>query len=253
MKTVKAWHFLSDSGKLRDGREVEVGTWLKHSGPAVMCQSGLHASRKVTDALKYAPGSVVCRVECRDIVEEQSDKLLCRERRILWQMDATPILRAFARKCAMDVIHLWDAPDVVVRYLKTGDESLRDAARDAARAAAWAAARDAAWDAAWDAARDAAWAAAWAAARAAAWDAAWDAAWAAARAAAWDAAWDAARDAAWAAAWDAAWDAARDAAWDAARAAARAAAWAAARDAARDAAWAKQERRLTAMLNGARK
>lgn len=133
MKNVKAWHFLADSGKLRDGRPApRVGTWLKHTGPVSMCNSGLHASRRVTDALNFAPGSLVCRVECRDIVEEQDDKLVCRERRILWKMDATPVLRAFARKCALDVIHLWDAPDIVVQYLKTGDESIRDAARAAA-------------------------------------------------------------------------------------------------------------------------
>src|SRR5690606_776707 len=66
-------------------------------------------------------------------------------------IDVSDTLREFARKCALDVIHLWDAPEIVVRYLKTGDETIRDAAW----AAAWAAARvamDAARDAAWDAA-----------------------------------------------------------------------------------------------------
>ena len=75
-------------------------------------------------------------------------------------------IRQFARDCALDVIHLWDAPSVVKEYLETGDEKLRDAARDAAWDAAWAAAmaaraaamaaRDAALAAAWDAARYAA-------------------------------------------------------------------------------------------------
>jgi len=164
-----------------------------------MCKSGLHASRKIFDALRYAPGNTICRVECEDVVEEQDDKLVCRRRRILWQVDGEALLRDFARRCALDVIHLWDAPEVVVRYLKTGDESIRDAAW----AAAWAAAGDAARDTAGDAARAAAWDAAGAAARDAAGDAAGDAAWAAA----WAAAGDAARDTARAAAWDAAWDA----------------------------------------------
>ena len=192
---MEAWHFTGKT--LRDGRPLpKVGEWLTHDGPVVMCNSGLHASRKAVDALQYAPGPIAHLVECEDIVEEQGDKLVCRRRKILASVDATEILRALARRLALSVIHLWDAPDVVRRYLETGDESLRSAARDAAMAAAW--------DAAWDAARDAAWDAAWAAAWAAAWDAARDAAW--------DAAWDAARDAAW----DAAWDAARDAAWAAA-------------------------------------
>ena len=108
-------------------------------------------------------------------------------------------MRKFARLCAQDVLHLWDAPEIVKRYLETGDENIRENARAAANTAAWAAAC-----AAWGAARDAAWAAAWAAA-CAAWGAARDAA------DAWDAAdatWGAARDAA-DATWGAAWDATR--------------------------------------------
>jgi hypothetical protein len=42
---------------------------------------------------------------------------------------------------------------VVLDYLMTGDNTLRDAVWAAAQAAVWAAARDAAWPAAWAAAR----------------------------------------------------------------------------------------------------
>ena len=76
-------------------------------------------------------------------------------------------IRRFACQCALDVIHLWNAPPIVKRYLKTGNEKLR--------AAAWAAAWDAAGDAAGAAAGAAAWAAAGDAARAAARAAAGDA------------------------------------------------------------------------------
>jgi hypothetical protein len=201
--SVTAWHFVGD--RLRDGRPVPAdGEWLTHDGPVVMCKSGLHASVHPFDALRYAPGSILCRVECAGEVIHGDDKLVCTKRRIVQRMDATELLRYFARMQAVSVIHLWksDPPDAVLDYLMTGDESIRDAA--------WAAAAAAAGDAEWDAAAAAARAAAWAAARAAAWDAEWDAAWDAE----WDAAAAAARDAAWAAAW----------------AAARAAAWAAARD-----------------------
>ena len=188
MKTIRAWHFVGET--LRDGSPVpKDGIWLKHKGPIELCSSGLHASKDAFDALQYAPGPVLCLVNCRGEFLHQDDKLVCAERQIVARMDATEMLRYFARMQALSVIHLWDAPDVVLDYLMTADESLRDAAWDAARAAARDAARDAAWAAARDAARDAAWAAAW--------DAAWDAAWAAARAAAWAAAWDAARAAAW--------------------------------------------------------
>jgi len=177
MATVTAWHWLADDGRMRDGRQAPAdGEWLRHDGPVVMCQSGLHASRRALDALQYAPGSLVCRVECRDVVEEQDDKLVCQERRILWRVDMSKQLRVFARQCALDVVHLWAAPDVVVQYLETGDKDLMVASWDAATAAV----KDVPWDAAMAAARAAA--------------AAWDAAMAAA----------AARDAARAAAGDAA-------------------------------------------------
>ena len=197
-KKVLAWHFVRDA--LRDGRPVPAdGVTLKHKGKLELCASGLHASERLIDALQYAPGPILCRVQMGGTIKKESDKLVARQRTILWRVDSTDILRKFARQCALDVAHLWDMPPVVRQYLETGDESIRAAAGNAARAAA----RDAADAAAGNAAR----AAARAAARDAAWAAAWDAASAAAWAAAWDAAWDAASAAAWAAAWDAASDA----------------------------------------------
>ncbi len=165
-----AYHFVGKT--LRDGRPIPAdGEWLEHDGTIEMCNSGLHASLHPFDALKYAPGDTLCIVDVEGDIEQQSDKLVCRRRRIVARLDATELLWAFSRKCALDVIHLWDAPAVVREYLKSGREDLRAAALAAARDAAWAAALAAALAAA----RAAAWAAALAAARDAAWAAAWDA------------------------------------------------------------------------------
>jgi len=166
MKTY-AWHFVGET--LRDGRPVpRNGVWLEHEGEIRICHSGLHASRNPFDALQYAPGPILCLVEVDDIKHEETDKLVSRRRKIVARMDATKMLRYFSRMQALSVVDKWDAPDVVLDYLMTGSQSLRDAARgaawdaargsawDAARGAAWDAARDAVWDAAWDAARDAA-------------------------------------------------------------------------------------------------
>jgi len=191
---MKAWHFMAKNRRLGydDNRLARKSQWLVHKGDLIMCESGLHASKKITDALKYAPGSIICRVELAGEMLHQDDKTVAERRKVLWWLDGERLLRKFACMCALDVIHLWDAPDVVKRYLKTQDESLMAAARDAA----------------WEAAKDAA----WAAARDAAWEAARAAAWEAARDTAWTAPWAAAKDAASAAAWDAARDAAMDAA-----------------------------------------
>ena len=169
MAGILAWHFVGAT--LRNGDPVPPdGEWLEYGGKLEMCERGLHASRRLIDALQYSPGSTICRVRCDGEIVEGNDKLVCSRRKIVWRLDGEVLLRDFARWCARSVLHLWDAPLVVVQYLESGDEPLRAAARDAAwaaaRAAAWAAAAPAAWAAAWDAA--------WDAARDAAWDAAWD-------------------------------------------------------------------------------
>ena len=214
-KAILAYHF-TDGWQLRDGQPLVVGSEYVFDGEPVMCECGYHASRHVFDAMANAPGSILSWVECKEITDECDDKLVCRRRRVIATIDATKILRKFARMCALDVIHLWEAPDIVIRYLKTGDEALRDAAR----IAAWDA-RSAAWDTG-DAARDTR---------------------DDAREAAWSAAMDAARIAAWAAAWNDAMSAARSAAWADALDAARAAA--------RDATRRRQRRRLARMVNQA--
>lgn len=183
---MKAWHFVGET--LRDGRPIPAdGELLCFDGEPILCKQGLHASLDPFDALQYAPGDTLCLVECGGIVLHQPDKLVCTKRTIIARMDAEIMLRYFARMQALSVVHLWNAPNVVLDYLMTGRPAIRaDAARAAARAAAWTAAR---------AAADAARAAAAGAARADAADAARAATRTAARVA-WVAAWVAAADAA---------------------------------------------------------
>lgn|GEM_PF-1068147 len=222
---MKAWYFSQNDCKLQygDGRTIKAGVTHTVACEPILCKQGLHGSVKPLDALEYAPGGMVWRVDLGGDMVIGDDKIAATERKYLWGYDATPILRKFARLCALDVIDMWDAPDVVIQYLKTGNDDLRVVARAAerdARAAAWTDAR---------AADRAAWAA-------------WDAWWDAALTTAWDAWWDAARAAVWAA-WAVAWDAARAAARADVRAA-RDAAWAIARE--------KQNNRLYWMILGGR-
>jgi hypothetical protein len=189
------WHFLPDDGYLRFGTKEKVK--VKHTlmlppdTKLIPCKIGFHASKRALDALQYSPGSIICRVTLHGEKIPHGnpiDKYCAHGRTVLQMANAEEVLRIFARKCALSVIHLWNAPQIVIDYLNTGDEKLRDAAWTAAGAvawtvawtAAWTAARTAAWAAARDAARAAAGAAAWTAARTAAWAAAWAAAGAAA-------------------------------------------------------------------------
>lgn len=134
---MKAWHWTKEDRTLgyNDGRVVVVGEKLVHTGDIELCRSGLHASKRILDALQYAPGPYIWRVELSGGVVRGGDKLVATERTALWGFDATGLLRDFARRCALDVAHLWSAPEVAICYLKTGDESIRDAAYAAAREA----------------------------------------------------------------------------------------------------------------------
>ena len=194
---IDAWWFEPAYGRLQfdDGRKPIKGRTHKVKCDPVLCESGLHASVRLIDALQYATSDVVWRVQLGGTIVHGNDKCAATERKYIHRIDIEAELFQFSRWSALQVIHLWDAPAVVREFLETGNDALRAAARDAARAAPWdsarASARDAARDAARAAARDAASAAAWDSARAAARAAAWDSA----RAAAWDAARAAARDA----------------------------------------------------------
>ena len=148
---VMGWHFLADDGSRRDGEKPAPGGTEDYDGPLLMCQSGLHASRRPLDALGLAPGSLIRRVECWGDIVMDGDKFICRHRRELWRLDITRILHEFARRVAPP-------------------QGPRGTPQGAAWNAAWDAARNAAWYAARDATRDATRAAAWDAARNAAWD-----------------------------------------------------------------------------------
>lgn len=198
---VFVWHFVGDN--LRDSSPIpKDGEWLKFNGKLILCSQGLHASLDPFDALEYAPGATLCRVQVRGKIIYGTNKLVATERMIVCRMNATELLRYFARMQALSVAHMYDTPEVIIDYLMTGDEGLRGAARVSARGDTWSAARNSAWEAAgatsWEAAGAAALAAAAAGAGAAAAAAAGagPASWAGAGGDARSAAWTAARDAA---------------------------------------------------------
>lgn len=141
------YHFTSN--KLRDGRPIPpTNEWLVHEGEVIMCTSGLHASEQPYDALQYAPGHILHRVELDDVIDTQDDKVVARRRKIVATIDAAELLHAFARKQALSVIHLWNCPAITKQYLETGDVSMQGAAWSAARSAAQYAAQNAARSAA---------------------------------------------------------------------------------------------------------
>jgi len=137
MEKVAGWWFGPSDKKLLngDGREVVIGETHKVDGEIRPCLHGLHLSTRILDALQYATGPVVYRVIGSGVVVPHgspTDKYACSERTYTaGGIDISEILFKFARWCALDVAHLWSAPDVVLEFLKTGDDSKREAARGA--------------------------------------------------------------------------------------------------------------------------
>ena len=159
----KYWHFaaINDNGQpiMRDGTLIEIGKRYEIEGEPELCARGYHGSLRAIDALKYAPGAWVS-LRPLDGVIEGDDKAVGKSFMQQKGADATEVLREFARLCALDVVHMWDAHQVVIDYLKTGDKSLRDAVIDASKNCAWNPTMAATWNAAMAAESDAAWSAA---------------------------------------------------------------------------------------------
>ena len=146
MEKILAYHFFGDT--LRGGSAVpkDGDTLRVDPNDIKLCSYGLHASIEPFDALRYALGPSLALVEISGRIFRGTDKIVGSERTIIRRIDAGGLLQAFARKCALEVAGCWDAPEVVIQYLKTGDESLRSAAESAARSAESAeSAESAAW------------------------------------------------------------------------------------------------------------
>lgn len=139
MTPIKAWYFSDETKKLRygDGRDIAIGVEHTVKGYPEPCKHGLHGCINILDALSYAPGNIVWLVELSGRIKKSDNKIAATRRKyIAGGIDISDILRSFARKQALPVAHLWEFPDIVIKYLETGDESIR--------AAAWSAAREAA-------------------------------------------------------------------------------------------------------------
>jgi len=158
---VLAWHFVEDTGKLGfgDGRKVVVGKTLsiKRGEKPECCFCGLHGSVDIVDALRYACGSLLCRVELWGDLDTQDDKVAARNRRVIWMVDATDLLQTFACWCAQRALEReraagrepakesWAAIEAKLAWLRGEIDTEELAAASAtARAAAWAAASAAA-------------------------------------------------------------------------------------------------------------
>lgn len=79
-----------------DDRVVRVGETLTVAGRIEPCTWGLHASRRILDALMYAPGSWLALVRLSGTMVEATDKVVASARTTLWLDDVSEVLREYA-------------------------------------------------------------------------------------------------------------------------------------------------------------
>jgi hypothetical protein len=190
---MRAWHFTS-GWELRDGKPLEIGKTYRHDGALIICESGLHASVKLFDAMQYAPGSVLSLVECGGEIIKESDKLCCRERTVLHAEDidktlhlaacdiaeaALLIAEFYDKRCwlAIEAKRAWVRGDISGDILDASCAASWAASLSAisaaSRAAIRAASRAASWSESWAESRAAIGAAIRAASCAASWAESW--------------------------------------------------------------------------------
>ena len=106
--TLTVWSF---------GRTASTPTGVCKVRPdygAITCPSG-DAFVDARVALLTKAGDHVTRFSCRVVGRDDQGDLHCAPSKPTIDYDATKVLRSFARKCALDVVHLWEAPSVVKR------------------------------------------------------------------------------------------------------------------------------------------
>lgn len=151
---MKAWYFSTLDKRLRyrDNRLIVQGETHSIKGKPELCKNGLHGSINLIDALGYAPGPYLWYVDIDGDVDIGKDKICGTDRKYIKGIDASDILRKFAKKQALINIEKikphCSAKDYekILHYLNS--EAVEAAARSAARSAAGSAAKSAAMSAA---------------------------------------------------------------------------------------------------------
>lgn len=133
------WWFCTKDHMLQfgDRRLASVGeTHTIDPDKIELCKFGLHGSIKAIDALRHAPGDHLFYCRLGGKIIHGDDKSVASQRTYLaGGVDVSDVFRKFAKRCALDSIHLWDAPQVVVDYLNSDSEELREEVQKAAYSA----------------------------------------------------------------------------------------------------------------------
>lgn len=129
------WHFVANDKKLRygDNRQVRVGRNYRYKpryeGQKVqLCMCGMHASERILDAIKYAPGFYLCSVELNGDIQfdnSKMDKVVAENRKVLTMKNVRKPLEQFLELIINEIITDWNTrfdykiPQIILEFLKT--------------------------------------------------------------------------------------------------------------------------------------
>lgn len=132
---VLGWYFLGNP-LLDDGPLMPDGVAVTVEGDGASFEKGLHGCEQLIHASRHAGvnSNILCRTEHSGNIVRYRYMFTSSTRTVLWRLNVDDVLMAFARKCALEVSHLWEMPGIVRRYLETGDETLREEAAEATNA-----------------------------------------------------------------------------------------------------------------------
>lgn len=98
-EALEGWHFLANDRRLSNSPQrpqVLPGEVLHVAQPIIPHLRGLHGCTRLTDALAYAPGSVVCRTQHWGITAVHGNELCSEFRSAIFMFDGSRMLQEFS-------------------------------------------------------------------------------------------------------------------------------------------------------------
>lgn len=137
---LNVWRCLGADRLICEGEVASIGSVHTTDFEYSLNPSRFHGSANAFDAMDLSRGgrTLLYYFNLGGIVVQEEwriNEAHSTECTVIAGGDVSHLARKFAKRCALDVVHLWHAPKVVINYLKSDSEGLLPLARKAVREA----------------------------------------------------------------------------------------------------------------------